>query len=197
MIRMDGLLTQEKIACSKMKLAKSSDTGYIVGFASKNPKTGAWHGVRQDSSFPKKVCVLDRRLIPYTLTNRLYNVSLVPMKNKDGFVIVEASPVMFEAKVNSFHVKKQIYRVEVTFGGYTIIYDPMEGRKSSVKNLQEAVETLEKRTDIADIASVVEIFAKEATVIQSAFQREMPELALKNMVKHYHKQVGRTTNKTM
>ena len=49
---------------TKMKFIKSASTGFTVGFVSRNPKTGMWRGVRQDSTFPKKVCVLDKKLIP-------------------------------------------------------------------------------------------------------------------------------------
>lgn len=183
---MDVLATHESKVSTKMKLVKSSDTGYIVGFVSRNPKTGAWRGVRQDSAFPKKVCVLDRRLIPYTLTNRLYDVTMIPMKNKDGFVIVEALPVMFKAKITTYHVERQIYKVEVVFGGSSIIYDPMEGRLHSVKDQQAAVEALRKRTDIQDINIVVEEFSKASEMILSAFKREMPELAIRNMARIHH-----------
>lgn len=183
---MDGVVTHGTAICTKMKLVKSSDTGYIVGFVSRNPKTGVWRGVRQDSAFPKKVCVLDRRLIPYTLTNRLYDVTMIPMKNKDGFVIVEAQPVMFKAKINTYHVEKQIYKVEVLFGGSSIIYDPMEGRLQSVKDLQTAVDTLRQRTDIQDINTIVEQFSNESSKILSAFKREMPGLAIRNMGKVHH-----------
>ena len=163
---------------TKMKFIKSASTGFTVGFVSRNPKTGMWRGVRQDSTFPKKVCVLDKKLIPYTLLNKLYDVAMIPMRNGDGYVVVEAVPVVFSVKVNSTHVPKLIYRVEAKFGEKTIIFDPMEGQRASVRNMWGAVEALSKRTDVKDLPQAVEEFTNAAKDMLELYETEMPNHAI-------------------
>lgn len=163
---------------TKMKFIKSASTGFTVGFVSRNPKTGMWRGVRQDSTFPKKVCVLDKKLIPYTLLNKLYDVAMIPMRNGDGYVVVEAVPVVFSVKVNSTHVPKLIYRVEAKFGEKTIIFDPMEGHRASVRNMWGAVEALSKRTDVKDLPQAVEEFTNAAKDMLELYETEMPNHAI-------------------
>lgn len=163
---------------TKLKFIKSASTGFTVGFVSRNPKTGMWRGVRQDSAFPKKVCVLDKKLIPYTLLNRLYDVDMVPMRNGDGYVVIKAEPVVFAVKVNSTHVPKLIYRVEAKFGEKTIIFDPMEGQRASVRNMWGAVDALSKRTDVKDLPQAVEEFTIAAKDMLNLYETEMPNHAI-------------------
>ena len=176
--------TDSPVVRTKMKFARSPRTGFTVGFVSRNPKTGAWRGVRQNSAFPKKVCVLSKHLVPYTLLNKLYDVTMVPMKNGDGYVVVEAEPVAFTVMVNSTHVPRLIYRVEAKFGEKTIIFDPMEGQRASVRSLSGAVEALSKRTDVKDLPQAVEEFANAAKDMLDLYETEMPAQAATKQLCH-------------
>lgn len=177
LIMEDSNANNALIVRTKMKFIKSASTGFTVGFVSRNPKTGMWRGVRQDSTFPKKVCVLDKKLIPFTLLNRLYDVDMIPMRNGDGYVVIKAEPVVFAVKVNSTHVPRLIYRVEAKFGEKTIIFDPMEGQRASVRNMWGAVEALSKRTDVKDLPQAVEEFTAAAKDMLDLYETEMPAQA--------------------
>ena len=147
---------------TKLKFVKSEKTGAIVSFVSQNPKTGRICGVRQDSQYPKKICILDKKLVSEVLLNVLYDVTMIPMTEKNGYVVIEMTPVEFKATISTTYVKKAIYRVEVKFGNKTIVFDPMDGKKDTIRTLKGCLSVLEKRVDIKDITQVVADFQESA-----------------------------------
>ena len=82
---------------TKLKFVKSEVSGAPVSFVSQNPKTGRICGVRQDSPYPKKICIVDKVLSSQIMMNALYDCALIPMSDKNGYVVVEAEPVQFKA----------------------------------------------------------------------------------------------------
>ncbi len=157
---------------TKLKFVISEQTGAIVSFVSQNPLTKQIRGVRKDDPYPKKVCVVDKNLAPYILLNVLYDVTLIPMAEKDGYVVVEANPVEFPATIETTYMRKVAYRVEVKFGHKTIIFDPKDGEKKSVRSFKECVKLLEKRVDIKDIFDVVKEFSDEAYKLIRLYERD-------------------------
>ncbi len=147
---------------TKLKFVKSEKTGAIVSFVSQNPKTGRICGVRQDSQYPKKICILDKKLVSEVLLNVLYDVTMIPMTEKNGYVVIELTPVEFKATISTTYVKKAIYRVEVKFGNKTIVFDPLDGKKDTIRTLKGCLSVLEKRVDIKDITQVVADFQESA-----------------------------------
>lgn len=147
---------------TKLKFVKSEKTGAIVSFVSQNPKTGRICGVRQDSQYPKKICILDKKLVSEVLLNVLYDVTMIPMTEKNGYVVIEMTPVEFKATISTTYVKKAIYRVEVKFGNKTIVFDPLDGKKDTIRTLKGCLSVLEKRVDIKDITQVVADFQESA-----------------------------------
>lgn len=147
----------EKIS-TKLKFVKSDKTDAYIGFVSQNPKTGRYCGVRQDSPYPKKVCVLDKKLTCEILTNVLYDVELIPMHERNGYVVISAIPCEFKATIETSYIPKIQYRIDVKFGNKCITFDPMDGTKDSVKKLSACRAVLEKRVDIKDLIQVVEDF---------------------------------------
>ena len=147
---------------TKLKFIKSEKTGAIVSFVSQNPKTGRICGVRQDSQYPKKICILDKKLVSEVLLNVLYDVTMIPMTEKNGYVVIEMTPVEFKATISTTYVKKAIYRVEVKFGNKTIVFDPLDGKKDTIRTLKGCLSVLEKRVDIKDITQVVADFQESA-----------------------------------
>lgn len=143
---------------TKLKFTISDKTQAIVGFVSQNSKTGEIRGVRQDDPHPKKICVLDRKLAPDMLLNTLYNVTLIPMKERDGYVVVEATPVQFKATIETTYVPKAIYHIDVKFGNKKIQFDPKDGRKDSVKRLKQCRRILETRVDVKNLQDVIDDF---------------------------------------
>lgn len=150
---------------TKLKFIKSEETGAYIGFVSQNPTTNVYSGVRQDSPYPKKVCVLDQKMEWQILTNVLYDVTLIPMHHKNGFVVIEATPCEFRAKIETTYIPNTAYKVEVKFGNKTIVFNPFDGEKECVRSLSKCHSVLEKRVDIKNILQVVEDFDKAANAI--------------------------------
>ena len=116
---------------SQIKFAKSENTGEMIGFVSCHSKTKKLMGVREDSKFRKRICVLSENLKGTIEPNTLYTVELREMHNGNGYVVVAATPVLFKASVETITVSKSIYQVIVTFGNKTVYFDPKDGRSPS------------------------------------------------------------------
>lgn len=157
---------------TKLKFEKSDLTGAIISFVSQNPVTGRICGVRQDSPYPKKICILDKKLSSNILLNVLYECTLIPMSERNGYVVIAAEPVQFKATVTKTYVKHNIYLVEVKFGNKTIRFDPYNGRKDSIKSLPQCRAVLEKRVDVQDIMQVVEDFEAAAQEILTLMEHD-------------------------
>lgn len=157
---------------TKLKFKKSEQSGRLVGFISQNPKSGRIKGVREDSEFPKQVCVVDATIAPEIIVGALYNVAIVPMYNKKGFIVIEAVPCQFKAEIEVNYVRNAIYIVNVKFGNKTITFDPKDGRKESTRSLSAVKALLEKRIDIRNITQVVEDFVDAAHDILKKFEHD-------------------------
>ncbi len=157
---------------TKLKFVKSDKTGAYVGFISQNPKTGRICGVRQDSEFPKKICIVDKKLAPEILINVLYDVTLIPMKEKDGYIAISAIPVQFKATIETNYIRKVVYQVLVKFGNKVVIFDPKDGKQESRRYLSKCREILEKRVDIKDITQVVDDFMEQATKLLRRYEAD-------------------------
>lgn len=157
---------------TKLKFVRSEVSGAPVGFVSQNPTTGRIRGVRQDSEYPKKICIVDKLLANEIILNALYDCILIPMDGKHGYVVIAATPVQFKATVTTTYIKNTIYVVEVKFGNKKIRFDPFNGKKDSVKDLAACREVLEKRIDIVNVVQVVEDFEKAAYNIVKLLERD-------------------------
>lgn len=157
---------------TKLKFKKSEKSGLLVGFVSQNPKTGRIKGVREDSEFPKQVCVVDASISPEIIVGALYNAAIVPMYQKKGFIVIEATPHQFKADIEVCYVPKAIYMVNVKFGNKTITFDPKDGRKESTRSLAAVKQLLERRIDIRNITQVVEDFVDAANDMLKKFDRD-------------------------
>lgn len=165
--------SSEKRVYTKLKFIKSEETGAVISFVSQNLKTGRICGVRQNSDYPKKICVVDKVLANYILLNVLYDCTLIPMSESNGYVVIAAEPCQFKARIETSYVPKAIYVIEVKFGNKTIRFDPMDGRKESIRSLQACKEILEKRVDIQNICQVVEDFEKSAKTLLQLMENDM------------------------
>lgn len=163
---------QPKKIYTKLKFVKSEDTGAYIGFVSQNMKTGRIVGVRQDSEYPKKICIIDKKLSCQVVPNILYDVTLIPMKEKNGYIAIEITPVSFEATIETNYVPKAIYQVEIKFGNKTILFDPLDGKKESVRTVTGVREILEKRMDIQNIQQVVEDFMEAAGSLMKRYESD-------------------------
>lgn len=158
---------------TELKFKKSDRTGSWVGFVSVNTKTGYIKGVREDSDEPKKVCVVTRELSSMIEADVLYDVQMIPMRNKNaGYIVVVAEPHAFEAKISSTVVKHAVYKVEVKFGNKTVFFDPKDGKKESTRTVGGVVKYLEHRMDIRDIVQVIDQFQLAANAVLTAYKND-------------------------
>lgn len=164
--------SQSKRIYTKLKFIKSDQTGAFVSFVSQNPVTGQIRGVRQEDPYPKKICILDKRLVCEVFLNTLYNATLIPMNEKDGYVVIEVSPVTFKATIETTYVPKAIYQIDVKFGNKDIKFDPKDGRKESIKNLEVCRRLLETRLDIQDLCDVLDDFDSAARELLRRYRQD-------------------------
>lgn len=157
---------------TKLKFVRSEISGAPVSFVSQNLKTGRICGVRQDSPYLKKICIVDKLLSPQIIMNALYDCTLIPMSDKNGYVVIAAEPVQFKAVISSAYIKNNIYVVEVKFGNKIIRFDPFNGKKESVKDIAACKSVLEKRIDIEDITQVVKDFERAAGNMVHLMERD-------------------------
>lgn len=186
---------------TKLKFIKSDKNGAFISFVSQNPVNGIVCGVRQDSPYPKKIVIIDRKLANSLLLNVLYDCVLIPMtpivknagtENEEtfipGYIAIEATPVQFKATVTTKYVRGSKYQVEVCFGNKIIRFDPFRGQKETVKSLPACLAVLEKRCDVRDIMYVVESFNSAANELVELMKQDMREIHNK---KGKHEKTGR------
>ena len=147
---------------SQLKFVKSEETGELIGFVSRHAKTRKLKGVREDSRFRKKICVLSDRLKKRILPNILYDVELKAMYNGNGYIVEEAIPVLFEAHIESVVIPKAVYQIAIKFGNKTIYFDPIEGKTSSSRTVSGVIDVLNERHDIDNRQTVIADFKKRA-----------------------------------
>ncbi len=151
-----------ELESTQLKLVESIETGELIGFVSRNPNTQKLKGVREDSYYGKRICILARELKGKILPNKLYDVELKAMHRRTGYVIVTATPTQFIALVDMFVIRGERYQVTVAFGNKTVYFDPKDGGSYSSKTLEGAVSVLNARDDIKDKELVIERFIKRS-----------------------------------
>lgn len=157
---------------TKLKFSKSLVSGAFVGFVTRDTKTGIIKGVRENSPLPKQVCILSTELAPVVEEGVLYDVEMKPMREKNGFVVTSAEPHLFEATIKTVIVKHAVYRVEVSFGNKTIIYNPMDGVNDNVKTISGVVGVLTSRKDINNQMEVIAKFEKSANILLTVYEQD-------------------------
>jgi len=163
--------SQQRIR-TKVKFMKSDKTNAYIGFVSKNPKSGRICGVRQESEYPKKIVIIDHRLSNLIVENVLYDIVAIPMKEKDGYIAIEATPVAFKAVIETTYVPKAIYKIEIKFGGKTVLFDPVGGKRDSVRTIAGVREVLENRMDIESLPKVIDDFNDAAYNLMKRYEND-------------------------
>ena len=155
-------MTSEK---SQLKFARSEETGELIGFVSRHSKTRKLMGVREDSRFGKHICVLSEDLKGTLEPNILYSVELKPMHKANGYVVVAATPVLFQAHVETVIVPKTLYQVTVTFGNKKIFFDPKDGKSVMSRTIDGVLEILKGRKDIKYKEGVITDYLNQARAL--------------------------------
>lgn len=150
---------------SQLKFAKSESTGELIGFVSRHSKTRKLMGVREDSRFGKQICVLSEELKGKVEPNTLYAVELKPMHKANGYVVVEASPVLFQAQVEVEIIPKVLYQVTVTFGNKKIFFNPKDGKSPMSRTVEGVLSILKARRDVEHQEEVIQDFLRQAKAL--------------------------------
>lgn len=168
---------------TQIKFALSAAMGDLIGFVSRHSKTHQLRGVREDSRFKKKICVLSEELKGSIIPDILYIVELKPMHTGNGYVVVSAVRRLFPATVETEVIpRKNIYRVLVHFGNKTVIFDPLRGKSNSSRTATGVITHLRDRTDIESCEEVIDNFREQASQLlhlmaaQGVIDAELPGL---------------------
>lgn len=148
---------------TQIKLAVSEITGELIGFVSRNPKSQKLMGVREDSRFGKKICILAEELKGKLQPNKLYKVGLKAMHKRLGYVIISAEKIKFNALVEMHVTPNELYQVTVSFGNKTIYFDPINGGGYSSRNVDGVIQVLREQDEIANMEEVLHIFTECST----------------------------------
>lgn len=147
---------------SQIKFAQSEQTGELIGFVSRHSKTKKLKGVRENSIYGKKICVLSEDLKGTIAPNQLYNVELKAMHQGNGYVVVSAIPAVFKAVIETAVIPGSMYQVKITFGNKTIYFDPKDGKSPSSRTMQGVIKALTARNDIENLEAVIQEFQAQA-----------------------------------
>lgn len=150
-----------------IKFTKNKMNDSLAGYVTKS--NGSWKGCRSTEKCRMKIVLPGQEVKDTMMENVLYRTTIIPMREKDGFVAIKIEPVQFEARIETKFRGRQ-YSIEVRFGHKRLVYDPFDKRDNKCrKDIKVFLRTLESRPDIKDIAQVVEDF-NEAVNIQAALQ---------------------------
>lgn len=157
----------------KLKFRKSRKTDGYVGFVHFDSDTRRVTGIsNEDDNTPKMVCVLDAKLSKSIVPGKLYDVTLIKMKEKKGFVTIDAQIHKFPAVIETTYIPKSTYRIEVKYGNRRIIYDPLDGALASHRNKSAVCAILSRQEDIANREQVIQDFVEAANKLIVQFHND-------------------------
>ena len=97
---------------TKLKFSKSNVTNALVSFITIDQNSGYIRGVKEDSQYPKLICIPDKKLLPYIESGVLYDVEMVRAEgNRSGYIVVKAEPHQFPARISTSIVRNAIYKI--------------------------------------------------------------------------------------
>ena len=144
------------------------NSGKLYGFVTK--KEGHWMGCRDTDECKKKIVFVDRSVSGDIQENTPYNVTLIPMRSEQGFIVTAATQVKFDAKIIT-RMSKGIFKVMVKFGIKTIIYDPTS-EMERYNNITGIADLLRHRTDLKNPVQTAEDFIDSACLVRELYKRE-------------------------
>ena len=87
------------------------------------------------------------------------------MRKANGYVVVAATPVLFQAHVETVIVPKTLYQVTVTFGNKKIFFDPKDGKSVMSRTIDGVLEILKGRKDIKYKEGVITDYLNQARAL--------------------------------
>ena len=139
-----------------IKFEKHRDFATLVGFTTR--RNGSWMGCYATDPCKKKVILPDKELSGTLMEHVLYRATLIPMRGKEGFVAINATPVKFNARIETISNSDGSWRIEVKFGHKRLVYDPGATNNRHRSDLGTFLGTLSKRVDIAALPMVMDDF---------------------------------------
>ncbi len=144
------------------------DKKTLVGYVTKNERN-AYRGCREQDPVKKKVVIPDAVIAKGMVANALYDCRLKPMVNDAGFIAVEAELCQFPAIIDTTIVAER-FKVEVSFGNTTIVFDPQYGKSDKVRTVEGVLSVLKGRNDIKDKMGVIDAFLKSANIVDAMYR---------------------------
>lgn len=160
------------ISSIKLKFHHSSKNNALVSFVSYNELSKRYRGVNETAKCGKKVVVLHETLKGSVTAGVLYDCSIVPMSNGNGYIVVRATLQQYKATIATRYIKNNTYTIEITFGYKTLVFNPFSSGRSSKYDIEQFRQLLLQRADIADIAQVSKDFEESAKVLLRLMQQD-------------------------
>lgn len=162
----------QQIIKTNIKFQKN-ERDIFQGFVTKN-EHGSWRGCRENSVASKKIVLLDPRQVQIVIKeNTLYQCTLIPMRSDCGFIVIQATPVLFQARTETI-VRNGVYKVMVKFGNKIITYDPTS-KSEKRNNIQGIADYLRKRDDLKYANAVAAEFLDCACMLKSIYDKQRNE----------------------
>ena len=159
----------QKVIRTKIKFTESKrDSAVLVGYVTKDDQNFI-RGCREDDPAKKKIVIPAESVAPGIVPNVLYECVIRPMASGSGYVAIDASVCQFPAVVDAT-VSNNRFKVEVRFGGKTVVYDPQFGIEDSRRTVEGALSVLEGRMDIKDKPQVVKAFLRSGNMVHSLYK---------------------------
>lgn len=138
----------------------------LYGFVTKS--NGSWKGCRE-SEPKKKIVFVGSSVTDNIIPNALYQCSLVPMVNKDGFIATSATLIKFQGTIITT-CKKGIFVVKIKFGNKMLIYDPASKERRR-RDIQGIANNLRNRHDLENSQDIAEEFISSACIIKRLYEQ--------------------------
>lgn len=148
---------------------KQNERGAFYGFVTKNEK-GSWRGCGETDVVKKKIVFVDVCEEANIIPGALYQCSLVPMTEKEGFIALDTKLVQFEARIST-EVNNDTYKITVKFGNTVIVYNPKSTNPKKNK-IQTIVKFLKGRVDLKYKDAVADEFCDCACLLLSIYKRQ-------------------------
>lgn len=158
-------MERRNIITTNLKFAQHSKSGQVVGFISKVGKN--WRGVNENSECKKIIVLLDHELAKKVKTHTVYQCRLIPMTGKFGYVAVSASPMTFNAEVETVMLPRT-FKINIHFGNQTIVYDP-NSKDKRYNSFDSIVQYLISTNQIRNIGEVIDELRKSINITAAQY----------------------------
>ena len=167
---MKTFISSEKFE-TKLKFKRNEKSGELVAFVRET--NGRLLGVDESQS-KKKICLLSKEVKEQNIIEEkvLYDVVLVKMNFKNGYVVKQATPTLFKAKVSIQITPKLQYQVVINFGHKKVYYNPFNGQSDNVTSLDNIIAYIQNRKDLKNIDTVIKDLKEAAEILKDKMEAD-------------------------